>query len=439
MTIAIIHEIFFPITNGVLTSTIALAQALRARGHSVIFIAPAWKAFRASEVEGIPVEYLPSIPVGIYPGIRLTWPFSQRVVQMLQRHGVDVVQLTAQGTLSWSCLRAARRLGLPVVSTLHTLIFKDEYLRYASRLLWPLSTARLSPGHSSRPGPQPGARPLLRVLRQLRRRWLQRRTWGLLQRGAWTLVRWFLQHSDTVTAPSRYVCNLIEENCPGVEPLHVPNCVAVGCDSGAAECTSGPAEGKTFVYVGRLGQEKSVDLLLEGFYRAWRRDRRLRLVIVGDGPEADVYRRQAGRMDGAVRFTGRLVHRQLLESGLLQNARAVVTASTTENQPVSVLEAIGLGRPVIVPEVEGISELVEENGSLFSAGDAAALAGELLRMSEDEEFYEKCAAGARELARAGGYRAERLAEVYERLYLGLGTELEDSEAVREVRKQELLR
>ncbi|MFW5712811.1 MAG: glycosyltransferase [Spirochaetota bacterium] len=403
MTIAIVHEIFFPITNGVLTSSIALGRALQRRGHRVVFIAPGWKAFLDSKVAGIPVEYVPSIPAGIYRGIRLTWPFSRRVAAMLQRREVDVLHLTAQGTLSWSCLRAARRLGLPVVSSLHTLIFEREYVRYAGRLLGPFNTDSF-----------------------IRR----------LQRLAWGLVRWFLQHSDIVTAPSRYACRLIEKNCPGVEPLHLPNCVSLEVFSGSRDSgrsktggTSGilfadesgkvPPAKKTFVYVGRLGKEKSVDVLLEGFFRAWQKDRQLRLVVVGDGPEAGVYRRQAARSDGAVRFTGRLAHRELLQSGLLQRARALVTASTTENQPVSVLEAIGLGRPVIVPDVEGISELVEGNGSLFPAGDAAALAGELLRLAGDDEFFEGCAAQAQTLARAGWYAADSLAERYERICLGL--------------------
>lgn len=390
-------------TNGVLTTTIALARELQRRGHCVIFIAPAWKAFHGSKVEGIPVEYVPSIPSGIYPGVRLTWPGTGRVRRLLRRRGVDVVHLTAQGTLSWSCLRAARGLGLPVVSTLHTLIFEPEYLRYAARLLGPLNTERI-----------------------MRR----------LQAAAWALVRRFLQRSDIVTAPSRYACRLIEANCPGVRPRHLPNCVSVGCASGAL----GADEARTFVYVGRLGREKSVDVLLEGFFRAWKVDRRLRLVVVGDGPQAAACRQLAESLraeapelpvDGpshgesaTVVFTGRLQHGELLESGLLRGARALVSASTTENQPVSVLEAISLGRPVIVPDVAGINELVDGNGSRFPAGDAAALAGELLRMAWDDEFFAECAAGARALARAGRYAAERVAERYERVYLGLeGREL----------------
>ena len=386
MTIAIVHEVFFPTTNGVLTSTIAMARELQRRGHRVVFIAPAWKAFRGMEVEGIPVEYVPSIPSGIYPGVRLTWPGAGRVLRVLQRRGVNVVHLTAQGTLSWSCLRAARRLGLPVVSTLHTLIFEPEYLRYALRMP---------------------------------------------QRAGWALVRCFLQHSDIVTAPSRYVCRLIEAKCPGVRPVHISNCVAgefFGVRRGA-ETAPGANEEKwgsdrdpelvRFVYVGRLGQEKSIEVLLEGFLRAWRRDRRLRLTVVGDGPQAQEYRRQAvqnataGR-NGPVQFTGQLSQQLLLRSGVMQSARALVTASTTENQPVSVLEAISLGRPVIVPDVEGIKELVDGNGSRFAAGDADALARELLRMAWDEEFFEGCAARARELG--GRYTAGRVAQEFERVY-----------------------
>ena len=423
VTIAIVHEIFFPSINGVITSAISLARQLEARGHRVIFIAPAWRAYSGAKLVEIEVEYVPSIPAGVYPGIRLTWPFSHRVVQVLRRHGVDVVHLTAQGTLSWSCLWAARRLGLPVVSTLHTLIFKDEYLEYGLRLLG----LNLGSGLGSVEKREWRAR---RKCVAGREGWVKGRVRAMLRNGAWTLICRFLEASDIVTAPSRYVCRIIERHCPGITPVYLPNCVSLAAagGDGIGHADGREAAEKTFVYVGRLAAEKSLDVLLEGFYQAWQQDMELRLVVVGDGPQAAVYRRQAARLwaeeldfvendfeNGAVRFTGRLSHAELLKSGLLQGAQALVTASTTENQPMSVLEATLVGLPVIVPDVDGINELVDGNGSLFPAGDAEALAAKMLRMAGNDDFFKMCSARARELG--GRYSDHLAAASYEQLIL----------------------
>ena len=107
-------------------------------------------------------------------------------------------------------------------------------------------------------------------------------------------------------------------------------------------------------------------------------------------------------------------HDELISCGLYHHARALVTASVTENQPVTVLEALGCNTPVIIPDVKGINELLEDNGLFFEAGNIDDFAGQMLRIANDDELYKRCRVGSRSLrAEFDGFKiARKFEEVY---------------------------
>jgi len=72
------------------------------------------------------------------------------------------------------------------------------------------------------------------------------------------------------------------------------------------------------------------------------------------------------------------------------------------------------GTPIIVPEAEGIMELLRGNGRCFAPGDAQGLARQLLQMANDELLYRSCVAAA-ELRREH-FEGGRVAEQFEVLY-----------------------
>ncbi|MDZ7793188.1 MAG: glycosyltransferase [Spirochaetia bacterium] len=413
LTIGIVFEIFLPVVNGVVTTTINLAENLAARGHRVLFIAPAWKDFQAAEVSGIEVHYVPSAATHVYPGIRLVSPWNRKVDRVLRQEGVELLHVTGPGLLSWSAMKAARRHGIPVLHTFHTLIYEDTYLYYALR------SQHLLP---------------------------------LLRRAVWVYLKWFFDLSDAITAPSLHACRTLQEHFPQAQIEHIHNGIDFTdfpdfAETGSKTNTAsvGGADGvhgrggfdalrrdypgfnhKTFLFVGRLGEEKSVSVLLEAFRRAWALDPELRLFLVGDGPGRRVYEQitaEAG-MEGAVTFVGRIDHGQLLASGLYQHARAMVTASTTENQPITVIEAMACGTPIIIPEVDGIMELLQGNGRCFAPGDARALARQLLQMANDNLLYRTCVAAAK--LRRENFEGGRVAEQFERVYRKLTGTGEDA-------------
>jgi glycosyltransferase involved in cell wall biosynthesis len=127
------------------------------------------------------------------------------------------------------------------------------------------------------------------------------------------------------------------------------------------------------------------------------------IAIAGDGPlRGELERRIAAAGVGRqVTLLGPLAHGQVVE--LIADSRALVMSSVAEGLPVTIMEALGLGRPVVAPRIAGIPELVShgENGWLVPAGDRDALAdaiGEVLR-AEPEELDRMGSAGHERVAR----------------------------------------
>jgi len=140
----------------------------------------------------------------------------------------------------------------------------------------------------------------------------------------------------------------------------------------------GPLEegrGEYLLYFGRLSREKGVGTLLKAC-RAL--ESPVPLLIVGEGPERAALEREAHGLP--VSFAGYLSGSAL--SDALKGSRLVVIPSECyENAPLSLLEALAAGKPVLGARIGGIPELIDdgENGFLFEPGDASSLAEVLNR------------------------------------------------------------
>jgi glycosyltransferase involved in cell wall biosynthesis len=155
---------------------------------------------------------------------------------------------------------------------------------------------------------------------------------------------------------------------------HIPNSI----DVDALEPSDEP--GDAFVYLGRLVPEKGVATLVKAAARA-----RVRLRIIGTGPDEAALRQLATDLGGEVEFTGYLSGAELRAA--VREARAVVIPSEWyENAPLSVMEASALGRPIIGANIGGIPELIrqEETGFIFESGNVDSLVQVLERVQRLE-------------------------------------------------------
>jgi L-malate glycosyltransferase len=148
-----------------------------------------------------------------------------------------------------------------------------------------------------------------------------------------------------------------------------------------------------FGFIGRLGAEKNLGLLLRAFAAASLPS--ARLVMVGDGESAAELRRLAAELGVAeiVLFTG--AHPSTAEFyGVLD---VFTMCSLTEQAPLSLLEAMGCGLPVLCTDVGDMREMLGNPGapSVVASGDEAGYTAAMRRMAEDAALRERHGAANR--------------------------------------------
>lgn len=177
---------------------------------------------------------------------------------------------------------------------------------------------------------------------------------------------------DVVLAPSRFMAN-------SVSPLRFPKKRVRLLYNGIDVNSVAPSatDGGYVLYFGRLSQEKGVHTLLEA--HAMMRDK-VDLVVAGTGP----LEKQLKEKFPEVKYTGHITGDALRAT--IENASVVVVPSEWyENCPMSVLEAMAYGKPVIASNIGGIPELVVhgETGLLFEPGIKDMLHSQLLALMND--------------------------------------------------------
>jgi glycosyltransferase involved in cell wall biosynthesis len=154
--------------------------------------------------------------------------------------------------------------------------------------------------------------------------------------------------------------------------------------------------------VGRLSREKGQADLIEAvsLLRKEDRERQLRLVVVGDGPDSQRLKEAARTSEVAdwIVFAGH----QADVSPYYTMADLMVLPSHTEGSPNSLLEAMAAGLPIVATAVGGVPEIVitEKDALLVEKHNPAALARAIARVLRDGNLRRKISAAARNTAGA---------------------------------------
>ncbi len=181
------------------------------------------------------------------------------------------------------------------------------------------------------------------------------------------------------------------------------------------------ADAPTVGIVAALRPEKNHEMLLRAIKRVRDRLPQVQLLIVGDGPQRaglETLARELGIGDAA-RFLGNRddVHRVLAAIDLF------ALTSHMEANPVSILEAMACGKPVVATDVGSVSGSVHDGltGYLVPEGDVAATAARLLQVLEDPQAARQMGRAARRRVVADG-SVRRMVAGYEDLINSLYTE-----------------
>ena len=174
------------------------------------------------------------------------------------------------------------------------------------------------------------------------------------------------------------------------------------------------------IYTGRLATEKNISFLLQAFAGVAQALDHVYLVVVGGGQkqiETEILEITAKlKIEHRVRFTGMVTYENL--PSYLAMCDAFVTASVTEVHPLSVIEGMASGLPIMGIVSPGLSDTVEDGKTGFLATeDLSAFTAKLTRLCLDATLRKQMGNAARQASTR--YAIERTSQImldhYERL------------------------
>lgn len=166
---------------------------------------------------------------------------------------------------------------------------------------------------------------------------------------------------------------MIRDGYPADRVIVKPNSVP---DPGFHPAPTGSE--RRVVFAGRLVEEKGVRTLLDAWPAA---SSGLQLVLAGDGPLRPLVEERAAR-DESITFLGWVEQQEV--TALMASAEVVVVPSQWyEGAPLVILRSLGVGTPVLVSDLENLSNEVLEDGAgwSFPTGNPAGLAASLSRLA----------------------------------------------------------
>ena len=338
MRIGLFTDQFSAGISGQTTSVMMLYNYFKQNGHDCFIFTSHSKKLVTDNPD---IINLPGIP---YPMKKMRQyrfsPFVKRHVKVIEKYKLDIIHVHTEYYLASIAIAAKKELGIPVVYTLHTMW--EYYLDYLSKPLNKIA-------HE----------PLWRVTR--------RTVFPKMARGA-----------DVIVVPSKKVYNLRHRYLMGDNMVVIPTGIDLERFEGSTE--SKRTDDKiVFLYVGRLSPEKSIEVSLRAFAEMKNREK-AKLVIVGDGPSMNSLKKLAQELNinDQTEFTGEVPRGDTI--AYYHSADAFVSASKTESQGLTFLEALASHLPIYAIRDEVLEDLIEDgkNGFLCDSPEELTLRMEFL-------------------------------------------------------------
>jgi colanic acid/amylovoran biosynthesis glycosyltransferase len=196
----------------------------------------------------------------------------------------------------------------------------------------------------------------------------------------------------------------------------------IGVDTEAFQPDPAVRREPIVLFVGRLTEKKGCEHLLWAMSRVQATMPEVQLIVVGDGPLRAELEGQAARFLRRYKFVGiqppRVVRSWMNRALLLCAPSVTASSGDSEGLPITVIEALAMGLPIVSSVHAGIPEAVIHGvtGFLAAERDSAALASYILQLLKDEMLWQRFSTQSRERARSVfdiHKQARALEDIYE--------------------------
>ena len=333
MRIGIFTDVYPPYINGVSTSVAMLEKSLKKLGHQVLIVTVNTEKFSYKNESNI--IRIPGVPTGFYD-YRLTNAYPLKAISKIKKWNLDVIHSHTEFGVGSFARIFAKQFDIPLVHTYHTMY--EDYIYYITKGFFDKSSKKIL---------------------------------------AYLTDFYCNQTATELIVPTKKTHDLFKKKYKFTKNVHIiPTGIEIERfypeNNNKKEVNeikkSLNIEEDDFVIlsVGRLAKEKSTDFLIEAQAKILK-THKAKLLIVGDGPDSDRFKSLASKLniESNVIFTGKVSWDSI--PLYYQIANVFATASTTETQGLTVIEAMASAIPVVAIDDESFNTVIENgsNGYLF--------------------------------------------------------------------------
>jgi 1,2-diacylglycerol 3-alpha-glucosyltransferase len=383
MRIGIFTDSYPPFINGVSTSITMLENALRKMGHEV-FIVTVNPDTMNYEVEDDRIIRLPGVPIPMYD-YRLAGTYSVRAEKKIKEWNLDVIHTQTEFSVGTFARVIAKRYDIPLVHTYHTMY--EDYVHYITKGYFNKSSKKI----------------------------VEYLTKFYCDTTATELIVPTAKAYDLFKTKYHYQRNIhIIPTGIEVEKFYIENIDKKKLEQ-IKKKLGIKKDDFIVLTVGRMAEEKSVDFLIKNQVELVKKNKNCKLILVGDGPDLESYKELASSLklgNNAV-FTGKVPWEEVCYYYNLANV--FTSASHTETQGLTVIEAMAASTPVVALNDESFKNVVipDLNGYLFNNDEEYQKY--ILNIMNDKNKQQHLSRQARINAEtySAKYFGERVLNVYE--------------------------
>lgn len=351
MNIAIFTDAYIPIKNGVTTSVVQLKEGLEKKGHNVIVITVDVPDYEEKDPN---VYRLPSINASFGSGTdaRLGFLFNYLpIIRFLKKKKIDIIHTHTEFSIALYGKKAAKKLRLPWVQSTHTMW--EEYRHYI-------------------------------LNGKIFTRGMVRKMMSTHMKNAYCLVCPSIKAEKYYKSLLPNISTVVINN--GIDVDKFKSSVITESEIVALRKTFGFKKNeKILLFVGRIGNEKRVLELFNIVVPILKENSQIKMIFTGAGPLTEHIANSAARLglDKQVVFTGfvnwDLVYRLYSISDLF------VTASLSEVQPMTLIEASMCGLPMIVRRDDSYLDLVHDGKNGYIVDSDEEMTAKIRTLISDDE------------------------------------------------------
>lgn len=336
MRVGLFTDTYPPFINGVSTSVAMLKRAMEKEGHEVFVVTVNPESMKYTYDEEEHVIRIPGVPVGIYD-YRLTGIYPVRAINIIKKWKLDIIHSHTEFGIGTFARLVAKQLNVPLVHTYHTMY--EDYIHYITKGYFDKSSKKIVEYLTLFYCDKTASELIVPT----------KKTYDLFKQ------KYKINKNIHIVPTGIEVDRFFKENIDLEKVDELRKKFKLAKDDFVT------------IFVGRLAEEKNVEFLLRVHERIAQQEKKIKFLIVGDGPDYEKYQQYVKDhgLENQIMLVGKVPWE--LVPYYYHLAQVFLTASTSETQGLTVIEAMAAGlAPVCIEDESFLTVIIDElNGRIF--------------------------------------------------------------------------